>query len=69
MTITKLEAREVFKNVTENNEDTKIIKIGKHIKIVEAKHDNWEYKFMFHDDVLKKIEEYNHRELIEVTVQ
>ena len=61
MTITKIKASEVFKNVTENNENTKITKVGSHIKSVTAKYDCWEYTFLFHNDVLMKIEEFNHR--------
>ena len=30
--------------------------------------DNWEYTFYYNKGVMVKIEEYNHRELIEVNV-
>ena len=70
MKVNKEEINKVYNEVKENgivkSERTKITRTME-IEVIVS--DGWEYTFYFLKGVLVKIEEYNHRELIEVTVE
>ena len=61
----KLLYEDVKKNGVVKSQKTKITRTLE-TEIIVA--DNWEYTFYYHKGVMVKIEEYNHRELIEVNV-
>jgi len=67
MFISKEKAKSIYDEVTKNNNVT-IEKQGK-IRTEKVSFDGWDYSFMFCENELKKIEEYNHRELIEAYVK
>lgn len=61
-------ANEVYGVVTENGKmkDKKILSNG--LMIVEYEFDGWNYRFFIDRGIIRKIEESNHREYIEVYV-
>ena len=65
MTTIKLEEAMKIYNELEQNTTMKTKTAGRTIKIKECEENGWKYTFFFDNDILKKIEAYNRRELIE----
>ena len=65
MTTIKLEEAMKIYNELEQNTAMKTKTVGRTITIKECEENGWKYTFLFDNDVLKKIEAYNRRELIE----
>lgn len=63
MTIKLEEAMKIYNDLQENKEMT--TKRAGTIEIKECEENGWTYTFFFYKGTLKKIEAYNHRELIE----
>lgn len=68
MTTIKLEnAMEIYNELEERTE--MITKRAGRMEIKECEENGWTYTFFFYKGVLKKIEAFNHRELIENLVK
>ena len=63
MTIKLEEAMKIYNELKESTEMT--TKRGGTMGIEECKENGWKYTFFFYKGTLKKIEAFNHRELIE----
>ena len=68
MKISKMRANITMNEVINKGEFVKEVKVTNSITCKVYKCDGWEYTFFSINGELTKIEEYNHRELIEVYV-
>lgn len=69
MKVTKERAAEVLAEVRKTGEMIRSESIGRKMKVEEYTSAGWTYIFLFCDGALCKIEESNHRELIECWVK